>query len=314
MAKWKPGIGFIIVWLCLSCAMNAAAGTHSKKPVRKPPNKVSFDIRLAAQYNSNVSVTELDNVSGADDRQLHLYAGVKYRTVIGPKTSLTARASYSQTTHSKFSRFDLQTNYLSADIVRDIGKLDIGVYSSFYDSKLNHNGFISSWRVSPYVKKRFGKKVLTRLYYAHSDKNFDVFKSRNAHENEGGLSLYYFLHGSREYIQTQYAHKQVNSTGPQFDYGANKALIRYNRRFTYHKKRLRVRAAYRYEQRDYNHPTPSISAIRHDKRHRFIGDIEIPFNKKIFGKFEYQHAINHSNLPVVDYNRDLLTATIGARF
>jgi hypothetical protein len=280
----------------------------------KSKSDFRFELRGGTSYNSNVSITELDNNSGADDVIVNLYGSVRYDKDISKNTEFNVRYSYSQTSHDKFSRFDQQTHFISTGLEHDFGDIEAGISYRYYDSSLDNDGFLSSNRISPYIKKRFGKKFLLRAFYAYSDKQFDTSIARDANENEAGADLYYFINGSRQYIQTQYSYKDVDSFGSQFDYGAHKFRVRYTRRIPFNGRRMRLRATYRFEQRNYDNITSSIATIRDDTRHRFYGEIEIPITDKIYSEIEYQHAINNSNLPSADYNRDLLTASIGVRF
>ncbi|MCF6220652.1 MAG: hypothetical protein L3J65_06030 [Robiginitomaculum sp.] len=294
------------LWMCPSLA--------SAQSKVDPKSNFKFELGVGASYNSNVSVTELDNNSGANDSQASLYGLIRYDKDFGENTEFYVRYRYSQTNHSKFSRFDRQTHSLASRIVHDFGSFDAGINYSYYDAALDNDGFLSAHRFSPYIRKRFNKKVMARAFYAYSDKNFDTSIARDAHENEGGVDIYYFIDSVRQYIQTQYSYKDVNSFGPQFDYGAHKVRVRYSKRIPLNGKRLRVRGTYRFEQRNYDSVTPSILAVRDDTKHRFIVEVQYPITDKVFGELEYLHAVNNSNLPAVDYNRDLLTATISVKF
>ena len=292
----------------------ALAQSTKKKTSTKTKSDFRFELGLGTSYNSNVSVTELDNISGASDTQANLYGQLRYDKDFGKNTEFYARYKYSQTNHKQFSRFDRQTHAIASRLQHDFGKLQAGVSYSYYDSALDNDGFISAHRISPFVKKRFGKKVMARGFYAYSDKNFDTSTARDAQEQEAGVDVYYFIKRSREYVQAQYSYKDVNSFGPEFDYGAHKLRIRYTKYVPFQGKRLRLRGTYRFEKRNYDNIPPAIAAVRDDTKHRFIAEAQIPITDKVFGKVNYQHAINTSNLPTVDYNRDLLTATIGVKF
>ena len=292
-----------------------AGGCASTQPSKgKVSSDLSFELGVGAGYNSNVSVTELDNNSGADDALANIYGQVSYEKDLSDNTEFTARYRYSQTSHSNLSRFDRQAHSLSTRIEHDFGDLEAGVSYRYYDSSLDNDGFLSSHRISPFIKKRFNKKIMARAFYAYSDKNFDTSIARDTNENEGGIDLYYFMNGTRQYLQTQYSYKDVNSFGPQFDYGAHKIRVRYTKRITLNNRRVRLRGTYRFEQRNYGSVTPSIAAVRGDTKHRLYGEIQFPITGNVSGELEYQHAINNSNLPSADYNRDLLTATLALKF
>ncbi len=305
--------GVVGVFLLNACASIDATSSKqgSKSKVKRD---LSFELGVGASYNSNVSVSALDNNTGANDTRANIYGQVRYEKDLSANTEFNARYRYSQTNHSKLSRFDRQTHFLSTGLEHDFGDIEAGVNYRYYDGALDNDGFISSHRISPFIKKRINKKILARAFYAYSDKSFDTSISRDAKENEGGVSFYYFINGSRQYIQTQYSYKDVNSFGPEFDYGAHKARVRYTKRVPFYGRRVRLRGAYRFEQRNYDNVTPSIAALRDDTRHRLIGDVYVPITDNVFGKLEYQHAINKSNLPSADYNRDLLTVTLAVKY
>lgn len=288
-------------------AQPAETEDHSDSPF-------SIEVSAGAQYDSNVSVSEIDNNTGADDIAAVIDADLEFETELGKNTELQLGYSFSQSIHDQFSAFDLQSHFGSADLSHDFGAFDLGAAYRLVYTRLGGEGFLLLQQFSPYFSTFFGKKLFLRADYAYTDKDFEGRFDRDAVVQSGGADFYYFLNGVRTYFVLGYRYEDEDAGAPQFDFQAHNIKARFSQRIPMGPRYAKLKLGYRYESRDYSAITPSIGVIRDDTRHRFQADLEIPFTDRFFALLEYEHAEFKSNLPSADYAQDVASLRLGARF
>jgi len=315
---YKAGLPILVMALMCSAHVQAQederGGDQEETPIQTLVSGLSFHITAGAEYNSNVSVNELDVNAGNSDVAAKLSAQVKFEQEFGKGTEFDIRYKLSTTTHSEFSRFDILTHLVSTKIEHDFDGFKAGVSYQFADSRLNQTDFLTLNQISPYASMYFGKKTYIRGFYGYADKAFEGSPGRDSQVNKGGADAYYFLDGVRQYVQGGYSYEDNDAQAAEFDYRAHKFKLRYAKRVDFLGRQAKLKAGWRYEIRDYESVTPSIGAIRDDDRHRFQLEAELPITDVFYGQIEFEHAIYSSNLPSADYNRSIVAVSLGAEF
>lgn len=274
----------------------------------------SVGVSVGAEYDSNISVNELDANTSADDVAAVIDADLDFETEIASDTELSLGYSFSQSLHADFTDFDLQSHFASAGLSHDFGSVDVGGAYRFIYTRLGGDDFLVIQQASPYVSKFFGRKLFVRADYTYTDKNFQSQIARDAEVHAGGADVYYFLNGVRTYFIAGYKFEDEDAVDPQFDYQSHNIKLRFSQRIAVGDRDLKLKLGWRYETRDYSSITPSIGVIRDDNRHRFQSDLEIPITDHIYMQLEYEYADFSSNLPAADYTQSVAGARLGVRF
>ncbi len=298
--------------LALTCAIvvaPSAGRAGDDKPLR-----VDFEASAGAEYDSNISVIQLDTATAADDIAAVFDATIEVEGDLAPGTTLRAGYDFSQSLHADFTNFDLQTHRASAGFTQEIGKITFDLDYSFVDASLGRKGFLTINRIAPALSGFIGKKLFWRLEYVYTDKNFTNRTARDAKVNAGSLSLYYFLDGTRSYWTLRYRYEDENAVAPEFDFRGHEIRLRYTRRFPVAGQDSRLRLTARYEKRNYRAITPSIGVVRDDDRYRFNAEWRIPLTRHLFFLAEYEFASFVSNLPAADFNQHLVSGRLGVTF
>ena len=275
-----------------------------------PPTVWSAELGIGAEYDSNVSVQEVDATSNQGDYAMTLDAGLAVKKQLSKTVKAALTYDFSQSIYDKFSQVDRQTNIFGADLGVDLGKVDPGLSVYYINSRLDGSKFLDLTRISPSVSGFLSQKWFGRGAYVYSDKTIHNRKGRNATTNAGELDAYYFLRGLRQYFNFGYRYRHENAKADQYDYQSNSAKLRFIQRFELFSRLAKLELALRYEDRQYSSDTPSIGEKRHDKRNRLRMDFEIP----VFGagaiQFFAGYADYESNYDPAAYDQTL----VGTRF
>ena len=298
----------------LSLAALAAGPALAQPDAKKSSSPFSVEVTAGAEYDSNVSVSDIDTNTGADDFAAVFDGDISFAPDLGEKTSFELGYGFSQSLYNDFDAFNLQSHLVTADLSREIGGVEFGGAYRFSHARLGGGPFLTMHQVAPYLSRFFGESVYVRAEYAFSDKNFIARTDRDARTHAGSGDVYFFMRGAKAYLSVGYKYENENAVDPQFDYVGHGARIRLSHKVPMGPRFIVMKAGYRFEDRGYKAPTPSIGTARQDQRHRLQAEIEIPIDDTFFAKLEFEHADYQSNLPSADFTQNVGSAKIGARF
>lgn len=298
----------------LALGSASAAPAPEKPALRDGPEPFTVEFAAGVEYDSNVSVIDVDDNTGADDFAAVFDGEVEFAPDIGENSSFALGYSFSQSLYETFDDFNLQSHLASVDASHDLGIFEIGGAYRFAHSRLGGDSFLTLNQFSPSVSRFFGEHVYARAEYAYTDRNFIGRTDRDGKSNAAGGDVYYFMNGARTYLALGYRYEKENAADPQFDYKGDAFRARFSQRFPAGARDGHVRVGYRYEVRDYSSITPSIGEIREDKRHRFNAELEVPLGKALFTRINAEYGDFQSNLPAADFNQTVVSARLGLRF
>ena len=310
------------VLMTAALALGAGAAAASETDETKKSSGPSFDVEIAAgvDYDSNISVNQLDANTGADDFAAAIDADFDFSTPVGPDTEFQLGYGFSQSLHADFTAFDLQSHLATADLTHDFGLAEIGAAYRFAYSRLGGDPFLTMHQVNPYISKFIGKTLYLRGGYTYTDKNFEepaaipAPPTRDAKNNSFGGDVYVFLNGVKSYLVGGYEREIEKAVSDEFDFHADNFRVRFAQRFPFGGGDAELSLGYRFEDRNYDNQTPSILAVRADERHRFQADLEIPVTDHAFARLEVEHGDYKSNLASADYRQNLAGVRLGLRF
>lgn len=279
-------------------------------------NKSDFSLYVDSGFslNDNVAINELDLMSGNGDVAAKFSAKARYKQGLGDHTKIDLSYKFSQTLYEDFTDFDLQSQLITARLEHDAGKQKYGVNYSRAKSDLGGDDFLNLHQISPFTSRFIGKKSYIRGTYSYTRKEIDDVEDRDADTHKVSADVYYFLDGLRQYFILGYAYGDENAGADPFDYNLHQGRAKFIQKTEMFGKPIEMSAAWRYEDRDYNNVTPSISEVRQDKRHRATFTLSLPLTRNVYGLAKYEYSDFSSNLPSSDFNRNVVSLSIGAEF
>ncbi|KGE03663.1 surface lipoprotein assembly modifier [Pseudohaliea rubra] len=267
------------------------------------------EVGVGAEYDTNVSVSEVDVSSGEADSAwlVDLELGVKQP--VGERSNLNLNYDFSQASYERFSRVDRQTHILGADLGTDLGKANTGISAYYINSRLDGEPFLEFMRLSPSVSGFLAKKWFARSAYVYSERLIEEREARDATTHSAEADLYYFHRGLRSYLNIGYRYRDEDATAARFDFRSHGLKVRYIRRFDLLERQAKVELAWRFEARRYLSPTPSIGEDREDDRSRWKLDLEVPLTRRLALQTYASYGDYQSNLPRADF----IQTIVGAR-
>lgn len=301
--RLPPGLGFLLVLVCWNSAQAA------EKPKDRAA-QFSAEVAVGAEYDSNVAVEELDASSNESDYAATIDAEVSVDKPLSDSTELELSYDFSQNIYHEYTEVNRQTHILGANLEQDFNGADGGLTVFYINSLLEGDSFLKLLRVSPSVSGFLGKKWFGRGAYVYSDKTLAQNSLRDATTHAGEADLYYFRRGLRSYFNVGYRFKDENAAADRYDYRSHNIKLRYIHRFELPSRSVKLELAWRYEDRNYLSPTPSIGEKRSDERQRWQLDVEIPVWQQAAIQVYTTYGDYVSNYDPSDYSQ-LVT---GSRF
>ena len=293
----------------LACAfLNQSPAWGDTDPLR--PARWSGELGIGFEYDSNVSVEEVDRSTNQGDYALTLNAALEVQKNLSASTEVGLTYDINQSLYDEFSQVDRQTHIVGANFALDSKVVDSDLSLYYINSRLDGDKFLELYRVSPAISGFLAKKWFVRGAYAYSDKSIHEREGRDANTNSGEIDLYYFRRGLRSYFNLGYRFKDENARAERYDYLSNSVKLRYIHRIQVFSSLTKLELAWRYEDRDYRSDTPSIAEKRDDQRNRWRIDYEVPVFSSSAIELFYGYADYESNYPPADYDQELA----GVRF
>ena len=274
----------------------------------------SAEISAGVEYDSNVSVIEIDTQIAEDDFAAVIDLGLEYETDLSENTTFEIGYDFGQDIQFDFTDFNTQIHRGSVELSHDFGAVDGGVSYQFVYSRLGGDGFLRLHRLSPYAATYLGdRQAYVRASYIYTDKEFIGRTDRDSSVHAGSAEIYYFVNGLDTYLIGGYRYESEDAVSPEFDFESHNVKARLVQRIEMGDRKAKLRAGWRYENRDYSAVTPSIGVVRDDDRHKFDVSLEVPLNDIMYGEVEYNYDAFNSNLPSADFNQSVATFRIGGR-
>jgi hypothetical protein len=273
-----------------------------------------LELGLGAEYDSNVTVDEVDLSSGQGDYAQLLSLGVGVKQPLGQRSTFSLNYDINQSNYQEFSRVDRRTQILGADLSTDLGRSNAGFSAYFIDSRLDGDPFLGYLRLSPSLSGFLARKWFARGAYVYSERRIDDREQRDADTHSAEADLYYFQRGLRSYFNLGYRYRDEDAVAPELDFTAHTVKLRYIRRIDFGERRIKGEIALRYEKRDYRFPEPTIGERRDDSRLRLKADLEIPLVDHVFWQFYASYGDYQSNLPRADFSQSIVGTRVELRW
>ena len=302
-----------LITACIIISLGIVSATSAQTQEKKTKAPFRASASVGWEYDSNVSVDEVDVDSTAGDSLIALAANLSYKNNLSEKTSGTLSYGFSQNSYSDFSSFDLRTHTVSGNLTHDFGKFKGGSTVRHIIADLDSEDFLTLDQISFFANRFVNKTVYLHGEYTYTDKELDSFAGRDATKNSLSADVYFFLDGAKRFWVVGYKYEDEDANDAQFDRSIQSFKVRYNHRFQALGREMKIKLKSRYQLRDYDAITPSIGEIRDEDRLRLGVELEIPLKNRFFTVVEYEYSDFSSNLPSADYTQSVIGIKVGWR-
>ena len=293
--------------LALASVVLSSVSAHAE-------TSVSGEVSLGYEYDSNVSVDELDRNSSVGDGGVLFAADISVDHDFTDKTSASASYGYSRIDYQDFEFLNRETHMLGGNLSSKWDDVTAGINYFYINARLDGNDFLTYHRVSPSLSGFVSKRWFLRGAYVFGDKTIANRPGRDAQNHGTELDGYYFWRGLRRYINLGYVYRQEDSQAARFKYEAHQVKLRVVQRFEVFSKLSTLELGLRYEDRNYDEATPSIGERRSDERLRTTIEFDVPLTDRINWRVYAGYSDYVSNLPSADYDQSILGTLIELTF
>jgi len=269
--------------------------------------------RVGWEYDDNLTIEELDLVSGRSDFAwvIELESGYRFYD----QNSLQAEVSYDyyQSVYDDLDEYDTQTHTLGLGGSYDIGGWDVGLDYFLSYMRLDEKDFLWSHTIIPGISGFLGENIFGSFSYIFQDKDFRQQESegRDGVNHSIGADLFYFFLDNTAYVLAGYRYEIENTDGPEFDYDGNKMTVAVKLPACFLSD---IKVSYKYHVKDYDNITPSIGKYRKDTK-KTLG---LVWSKNFMENFEarvdYQYIDSNSNLDSNEYTENILYISCTYKF
>jgi hypothetical protein len=275
---------------------------------------VSGELSLGYEYDSNVTVDEVDRDTNVGDGGLLLNGSISLDHDLTDKTSASASYGYSRVDYQDFDFLSRETHTLGVNISSKLKSVTAGINYFYINARLDGNDFLTYHRASPSLSGFISKRWFMRGAYVFGDKTIARRPGRDAQNHGAELDAYYFWRGLRRYINFGYVYREEDSQAARFKYTAHQLKLRFVQRYEIFSRLSKLELGLRYENRDYQEATPSIGVLRSDDRIRAAIEFEIPLTERINWQIYGGYSDYQSNLPSADYDQSVVGTRVEITF
>lgn len=274
-------------------------------------------IRLEAgtEYDSNLSVIELDQFSTQSDWAALLNARLNGRWKATDKLELKGGYSYLSKTYQDYENFDLVIKQLSAEVSYQFEPITLGASFHNADAELADNDLLTLRQTSLYASRLFNNRVFLRGAVNFQDKNFPGNGGRNAHNTGVAGDVFVFFQQGNTFLAAGFTQEDEDATQKQFDYTAFSLRASINHKFSAWGKASKVQLGMRDHDRDYS---AAISASENNLRsdnHRVAHiEWELQLTPKVSATSKIERGDYQSNFAAADYSETLASVTFAVTF
>lgn len=263
---------------------------------------VSGAVELGGEYNSNVSVTELETAIGQADVATALEAGINLTWRLTDRLRADGGYSHTATRYQEFSDFDLGMDLFYGDLGYEFDRLSVGTSYYHADAALGGDDFLTLEQYSIYAGRLFGDSVFLRGSINAADKTFDTLGQRDSTGGGFGLDAFWFFNQGRSSLVFGYTYGDEDARQEQFSYENHTFRTSLSNRFTLVGRDSRLQLGLRLQERGYRGVTPAIGVPRDEQQQVAEAEFEVSLNRYFAIVSRLEHGSYQSNLASADYN------------
>jgi len=291
---------------------SALIGLALAVPAHADDAKADFGARasLGYQYDSNVSLTELDTNTGEADYASLAEIGLDASLPVSQDLSLKLGYGFTQTRYQDFSEFDTAIHRFQVDGQYRVGGFDTGLALRHFGARLDNERFLDIRQVSPSIARMIGKTFYVRGAYTSAEKTYADREERDATGSALDFDVYVLLDGMQRYLSFGINVNDEDATDPELDYDGNKVRLAYGHKF----EKLQLKARLQFDERDYANVTESIGEQRRDSKFRAGLDANFSLTDMFEIVGEAQYVDTESNLETANFDEMVYSLSLAAKF
>lgn len=277
--------------------------------------EADFSVGLAAGVtsDSNVGVVGVGQ-SGEGDASYHFGLDIGAEFDLTNDTSFSVDYDYSSDQYSDYDVFSQQAHSFRGGLRSRFDEVTLGLTYTYITTLLDDEDFLDMQVISPSASGFISDTVYLRTAYSHYVKDFDLLNGRDANSNIFTVDTFIFFDGYRSFLDLRATVEKEDANTDRFDYDG-KALGAYlDLAVGWFKRKSVLELGAGYRSRDYTSITPSIGAIRQDEKLEFEVALEVPLAEISYIRGGYKNVNRTSNLPVADYNEQIVSVLFGFEF
>ena len=275
--------------------------------------KWQFSGSIGYEHDDNVTVDEVNQSTNKSDNAVTIEFTAENLIFADDIHEVEIGYDFYQSLYHSYDEFDLQSHSFFIDGTRKYANFDLGLNYRYNYNSLGDNKFFASHSLRPSLWYSLSDTWFLDVFYQYDDKKFYKNSDRDADKHSFGLINYIFVTQDDMLILAADINEE-NTKGDEFDYDGYSLSATYEKTINLNGKEVTISAGYDYEDRDYNHITPSIGEKRDETREEFSLDIEYPVNDLFSAIFYYQRIDSDSNLETSDYNENIVGLKLQANY
>ncbi|RMF98280.1 MAG: hypothetical protein D6734_00620 [Candidatus Schekmanbacteria bacterium] len=279
---------------------------------------------LSWQYDDNVTLKPSESVpgvriSGRGDWKGVFYLGGTYRFINTDNFQATGRYSFYQSVHRQLRGYNITGNQLGVNFSYRIAKpLRFNVMYSFNYYELDETRYLEAHSLLPSITWIQSDRAMLQAFFRYQDKDYlqderDVPYERDAVNYNWGLSQYIFFMKNNAYLRLYYSQDKDNARGSDWDYNGIDVGSAIHIPLPFE---MSFDGDFGYTRRIYEHIN-SISIINKRRRDKEY-DWSIEFTKKLNDylslSFKFNRIVDDSTVALYNYDREITSFNLKARF
>jgi opacity protein-like surface antigen len=299
---------------CAMILLASASWTNTAQAQDTDTFSISGSVSGGVEYNSNVSIAELESATGESDTAAIAEAALDLNWRPAERLSIDTGYSYSGSRYRDIDAFDLDLHLLYADVSYEFDSFSLGSNYYYADANLGGDDFLTLKQSSLYAGKLFSDQLYLRGALNFADKSFDNFPERNADSEGVSMDLFWFFNEGRSTLVLGYAHDDEDARDRAFSYTGNTLRLRYSNRFSVNGRNAEFQLGVRAQDRDYRGINPEIGVRRDDRQ--YLGDarLEVSLTSYLAIAAKLERADFRSNLASADYAENRASVSLKLAF
>lgn len=296
----------------LISAMGFAHSLYAESP------KGSIRLEAGTEYDSNLSVVELDQYSAQSDWAALLNARLNGHWKPSDKLDFKAGYSYLTKTYQDNESFDLAIKQMFADASYNFDVFTLGASYHNADAELAKRDYLQLQQTSLSVSRLFNNCIFVRAAANYQDKDFPGNAERNSHNTGVAGDVFVFFQQGNTFVAAGFTREEEDAAQNQFNYDALSLRASINHKLSVWGKASKLQLGMRYHDRDYSAVIPDTDNERNSSRsdsHRVANiEWEMYLTPKITATSKIERGNYESNFAAADYSETLASVTFAVTF
>lgn len=297
----------VFLWLCAFFNTLVFAAESANE------SSFSGEMSVGLGYDDRLRIVDARPTLYKSDKAALVDVSLEYESKFRTNAEVNLTYKFSQKEYDDIATSNTRYHYSLADFQYDFDYVRTGLTYSFLDFKFGGKSLLEVKQSGVYMKRFLGKKVFLNVEYQYSENDYDNFDHLASEKHSSGGEIIYYANRN-SYLLVGYTFVDEKASLLSRNYDANKYKLQLVKRFKVGRYRSTFEAIWRIEDRDYSIVTKSIGGNRNDRRQRYKLKWKLPISKRLFTQFEVERSNYDSNIPSVNYVRNVVSIRIGVEF